>query len=222
MVINALLSFSPYLKMWQKNYTKIQTLLFHLNIYLLISTPFLILWTRFDWWILFGVILYVSIHFTSLKATRYSPTTFIFRFLEFWHGIIARKVILVSLTNYILYHCPLFFIVLKVHPFPLCRSFCTCFHTLYCRHISFPFFNSHRETTVKSLISTSLPIASNNPQYGAHLIYSHIFFSHTLMNWPSKNFPFTELNILFEVIISLRLFSSLDYSYLFSIFIIVC
>jgi hypothetical protein len=73
----------------------------------------------------------------------------------------------------------------------------TYLHTLYCHHISFPFFISHWETTVKSPIGTYLPIASNNPQYGAHLIYSHIFFSHTLINWPSKDFPFIWLNVLF-------------------------
>lgn len=182
MVINAFLSFFPYFKMWQKNCTKIQTILFHLNIHLyryqllfrffgldLIDGSYLL------WLFMF---LYASL-FWKLQGI---PLPHFFWFLEFWHGIIARKLILVSLTNYKLYHCPLSVTVLKVHPFPLCRLFCTYHHTLYCHHISFPFFISHWETTVKSLIGTSLPIASNNPQYGAHLIYSHIFFSHTLIN----------------------------------------
>jgi len=105
---------------------------------------------------------------------------------------------------YIIVHCPLLF---KSTPFPLCRSSYTCLHTFYCHHISFPFFISHWETIVKSPIGTYLPIVSNNPQYGTHLIYLHIFFSHTLINWPSKDFPFIQLNILFDIVISLKLFS---------------
>lgn len=112
-----------------------------ISIYIDINS-FFDLWIKFGWWILSGVTFYVFVRFTYLKATRNSPTTFIFWFLEFWHVIIVGKFILVSLTNYNLYHCPLSVTILKVHLFhyvdPLAHVFIHSMVTTFHFHFSFP------------------------------------------------------------------------------------
>jgi hypothetical protein len=65
-------------------------------------------------------------------------------------------------------------------------------------------------------------MAFNNPQYGAHLIDLRIFLSHVVIKCPSKGFPLIRWNLLLEVIILFKFFSSLGYSYLFSSFIMLC
>lgn len=114
--------------------------------------------------------------------------------------------VIFSPITYNIYRCPLFNIVLKVHPMGCVDSF-----THLLTSLAFPMFDSKwlflaGQTTVILPIGNSLSMTFGSPHYGGFLIDSHIFILKVLIKCSFKGFPIILWKFLLELVIMLRLY----------------